>query len=103
MCDNDSLEDMIEYRLRSAGLSRRQFGALTLGAGVISLLPPGTDAAVEVQGSDVDIKTPDGTADADFVHPSRGTYPRVLAWRDIFGFRPAFRQMGKRLAEAEIG
>ena len=100
MCDNDSLEDMIEYRLRSAGLSRRQFGALTLGAGVISLLPPGTDAAVEVQESDVDIKTPDGTADAYLVHPSRGTYPGVLAWPDIFGLRPAFRQMGKRLAEA---
>ena len=100
MCDNDSLEDMIEYRLRSAGLSRRQFAALTLGAGVISLLPPGTDAAVEVQESDVDIKTPDGTADAYLVHPSRGTYPGVLVWPDIYGLRPAFRQMGKRLAEA---
>ncbi len=100
MCDNDSLEDMIEYRLRSAGLSRRRFAALTLGAGVISLLPPGTDAAVEVQESDVDIKTPDGTADAYLVHPSRGTYPGVLVWPDIYGLRPAFRQMGKRLAEA---
>jgi len=40
MCDNDTLGDMIEYRLRSAGLSRRQFGALSLGAGVLSLLPP---------------------------------------------------------------
>ena len=100
MCDNDSLEDKIEYRLRSAGLSRRQFAALTLGAGVISLLPPGTDAAVEVQESDVDIKTPDGTADAYLVHPSRGTYPGVLVWPDIYGLRPAFRQMGKRLAEA---
>src|SRR2546423_11969182 len=28
MCDEDSLEDMIQYELRSARLSRRQFGAL---------------------------------------------------------------------------
>src|SRR5882757_10131317 len=100
MCDKDTLEDMIEYQLRSAGLSRRRFGALSLGAGVISLLPPVAGAAAEVQESEVDIKTPDGTADAYFVHPSRGTYPAVLMWPDIYGLRPAFRQMGKRLAES---
>ncbi len=100
MCDNDSLEDMIEYRLRSAVLSRRQFGALTLGAGVVSLLPPVADAAAEVQEAEVDIKTPDGTADAYFVRPSTGSYPGVLMWPDIFGLRPAFRQMGKKLAES---
>ena len=100
MCDNDSLEDMIEYRLRSAGLSRRQFGALSLGAGVLSLLPPVAGAAAEVKESEVDIKTPDGSADAYFAHPSTGTYPGVLLWPDIYGLRPAFRQMGKRLAES---
>jgi carboxymethylenebutenolidase len=100
MCDNDSLEDMIEYRLRSAGLSRRQFGALTLGAGAVSLLPPVADAVAEVQEAEVDIKTPDGTADAYFVHPSTGSYAGVLMWPDIYGLRPAFRQMGKRLAES---
>ncbi len=100
MCDNDTLEDMIEYQLRSAGLSRRRFGALSLGVGVISLLPPVAGAAAEVQESDVDVKTPDGTADAYFVHPSRGTYPAVLMWPDIYGLRPAFRQMGRRLAES---
>jgi carboxymethylenebutenolidase len=100
MCDNDSLGDMIEYRLRSAGLSRRQFGALSLGAGVVSLLPPVAGAATEVEESEVDVKTPDGTADAYFAHPSTGTYPGVLMWPDIYGLRPAFRQMGKRLAES---
>jgi len=100
MCDNDTLEDLIEYQLRSAGLSRRRFGALSLGVGVISLLPPVAGAAAEVQESEVDIKTPDGTADAYFVHPSRGTYPAVLMWPDIYGLRPAFRQMGRRLAES---
>jgi carboxymethylenebutenolidase len=100
MCDNDSLGDMIEYRLRSAGLSRRQFGALSLGAGVVSLLPPVAGAAAEVKEAEVDIKTPDGTADAYFVRPSTGSYPGVLMWPDIFGLRPAFRQMGKKLAES---
>ncbi|TLZ53778.1 MAG: dienelactone hydrolase family protein, partial [Gammaproteobacteria bacterium] len=97
MCDDDSLEDMIQYQLRSARLSRRQFGALSLGAGASSLLPPLAGAAAEVQESEVDIKTPDGTADAHFVHPSRGAHPAVLMWPDIYGLRPAFRQMGKRL------
>jgi carboxymethylenebutenolidase len=46
------------------------------------------------------IKTPDGTCDAYFVHPTTGTAPAVLVWPDIFGLRPAFRSMGKRLAES---
>jgi carboxymethylenebutenolidase len=48
----------------------------------------------------VTIKTPDGTCDAYFVHPATGTAAAVLVWPDIFGLRPAFRQMGKRLAES---
>jgi carboxymethylenebutenolidase len=43
--------------------------------------------------------TPDGTCDAYFVHPTTGTAAAVLLWPDIFGLRPAMRQMGKRLAE----
>ena len=49
--------------------------------------------------TDVTIKTPDGTCDAYFVHPATGTGAGVLIWPDIFGLRPAFRAMGKRLAE----
>jgi carboxymethylenebutenolidase len=56
--------------------------------------------AVTVTESDVTVKTPDGTADCYFVHPSAGTAPGVLVWPDIFGLRPAFHQMGKRLAES---
>ncbi len=99
MCDSDSINDMLDYQLKSAALSRRQFGALTIGAGLSSLLPPAAGAA-EVQESEVDIKTADGTADAYFVHPTTGAHPGVLIWPDIFGLRPAFRQMGKRLAES---
>lgn len=98
MCDNDSLDDIVEYERRS-GVSRRQFGALTLGAGLLSLLPKGAGAA-ELVESDVDIKTPDGSADCYFVHPATGEAPGVLMWPDIYGLRPAFRFMGRRLAEA---
>jgi carboxymethylenebutenolidase len=98
MCDNDDFDAMINYAHRAA-LSRRQFGALWAGAGLTSLLPPVANAA-EVTDSDVDIQTPDGTCDAYFVHPSKGVHPGVLVWPDIFGLRPTFKQMAKRLAES---
>jgi len=99
MCDSDSMDDMLEYQLKSAQLSRRRFGALTIGTGMVSLLPRAA-AAAWIEESDVDIKTPDGTCDAYFVHPSEGAHPGVLMWPDIFGLRPAFRHMARRLAEA---
>lgn len=99
MCDNDSMDDMVQYQLKSTQLSRRRFGAVTLGAGMASLLPAGAGAAW-IEEAEVDIKTPDGTADAYFVHPGEGRYPGVLMWPDIFGLRPAFRHMARRLAEA---
>jgi carboxymethylenebutenolidase len=99
MCDNDSFDDMIAYQLKKKELSRRQFGAMGLTAGLVAMLPPVANAA-EVTESEVEIKTPDGTCDAHFVHPAKGSAPAVLVWPDIFGLRPAFRQMGKRLAES---
>jgi len=98
MCDQDHFEeDRLEYEA-SGLVTRRQFGVL-VGAGIAMMLPAVVDA-VAVSESDVTIKTPDGTCDAYFVHPSTGTAPAVLMWPDIFGLRPAFRQMGKRLAES---
>jgi len=99
MCDNDSIKDMVEYNRRTGGLSRREFSALTLGAGLLSALPAVASAA-ETKDSEVEIKTPDGTADAYFVHPAKGKYPGVLIWPDIFGLRPAFKEMATRLAES---
>ena len=98
MCDQDHSEkEMLE--LEAAGkITRRQFGVM-LGAGVMMMLPP-VQNPVAVTESEVTIKTPDGTCDAYFVHPTTGTAPGVLVWPDIFGLRPAFRQMGKRLAES---
>src|SRR6185436_13742384 len=98
MCDKDHSEQDL-LKMEAEGLiTRRQFGVM-LGAGVAMMLPQ-VPNAVKVTESEVTIKTPDGNCDAYFVHPSTGTAPGVLVWPDIFGLRPAFRQMGKRLAES---
>jgi carboxymethylenebutenolidase len=94
MCEHDDLE---EFARRSGELTRRQFGAMALGAGMAAALPKLAEAA-ETTGADVQIKTPDGTADAYFVHPAKGKYPGVLIWPDIFGLRPTFKEMATRLA-----
>lgn len=98
MCDQDHYEDDLAKYLRPE-LSRRQFGAVSLGIGMSMLLPRAADA-LDVVESDVNIKTPDGTADCYFVHPGSGAHAGVVVWPDILGLRPAFRQMGKRLAES---
>src|SRR5262245_6796102 len=98
MCDQDHFEnDRQEFEARGL-VTRKQFGAM-LGAGVAMMLPQVANA-VAVTEEDVTVKTPDGSADCYFVHPSSGTAAAVLIWPDIFGLRPAFRQMGKRLAES---
>jgi carboxymethylenebutenolidase len=98
MCDEHFEEDLANYA-RYPPLTRRQFGAVSIGAGVTVLLPRAVDA-LDVKESEVNIKTPDGVADAYFVHPASGASPGVLVWPDGLGLRPAFRQMGKRLAES---
>jgi carboxymethylenebutenolidase len=91
-------DDLKAYTARGA-VSRRQFGALSIGAGMMALLPRAANAQ-SVTERDVTIKTPDGTADCHFVHPANGAHAAVLVWPDILGLRPAFRQMGTRLAES---
>src|SRR3954452_7111736 len=98
MCDQDHFEQDREEFERLGLVTRKQFGIL-LGAGVAMMLPEVANAAT-VTESDVNVTTPDGAADCYFVHPATGTAPAVLVWPDIFGLRPAFRQMGKRLAES---
>jgi carboxymethylenebutenolidase len=98
MCDQDHYEDDLKTYSAKGAVSRRQFGALSIGAGMMALLPRAANAQA-VTETDVTIKTPDGTCDAYFVHPAKGASAAVLVWPDILGLRPAFRQMGKRLAE----
>ena len=79
MCDQDTYEDAIAYQLKNKELSRRQFGALGLGAGLVAMLPPVANAA-EVTESEVEIKTPDGSLVpvSTFMHIESSTGPRAL-------------------------
>jgi carboxymethylenebutenolidase len=86
---NDSFND----------LSRRGFVVLSLAAGLAGV----TSASAEGAGlptieTDVDVKTPDGTCDAVFIHPAKGSHPGVLIWHDSPGLRPVMRDLGKRIA-----
>jgi carboxymethylenebutenolidase len=98
MCDQDHFEEDRQQYEALGSVTRKQFGKM-LGAGMAMMLPKVANAAA-VTESDVSVMTPDGTADCYFVHPASGTAAGVLVWPDIFGLRPAFRQMGKRLAES---
>ena len=99
MCDDRTENDIDDYVENGGQLNRRDFGKLSAVAGFTALLPINANAA-EVTESEVQIETPDGVADAYFVHPLEGKHPAVLVWPDILGLRPAFRAMGKRLAES---
>jgi carboxymethylenebutenolidase len=98
MCDQDHFEEDRQRYEALGSVTRKQFGIM-LGAGMAVMLPQVANAAA-VTESEVTVTTPDGSADCYFVHPASGTAPGVLIWPDIFGLRPAFRQMGKRLAES---
>ncbi len=99
MCDDRTFRESSEYLDSKNELTRREFGTLSAGAGLAALLPRAADAQA-VTEQDVEVTTPDGVADCFFVHPASGTHPGVLIWPDILGLRPAFRQMGRRLAES---
>jgi carboxymethylenebutenolidase len=92
MCDEFIHPGMVS----DSRLSRRTFGLMTAavaGSGGAAY------AQSNVTETDVNVKTPDGTCDAVVFHPStKGKWPAVLIWPDIMGLRPAFRDMGRRLA-----
>ena len=98
MCDELTNRDAEEY-LRQNGLTRREFNKRGAGAALAMLLPPVANA-VDVVEQDVMVETPDGMADCYFVHPDSGKHAAVIVWPDIVSIRPAFRAMGKRLAES---
>ena len=92
MCDETNLSE-------DATISRRGFA---LASGVAALWPGLLEAKTspKLTSAEVIIKTPDGDADCYFTHPAKGKHPAVLIWPDIWGLRPAFRQMADRLAGA---
>jgi carboxymethylenebutenolidase len=77
--------------------SRRHFVTSTAAAAGIAVAGSAAGAEKIVE-TDVEIKTPDGTCDAAFIHPAGGSHPGVLIWTDAFGLRPSMRDMAKRLA-----
>ena len=99
MCDERTVEDNEKLLRQSGRLSRRQFNAMTAGAALSMILPQAAHA-LAVTERDVSVQTPDGSADCYVVHPASGKHPGVIIWPDILGLRPAFRLMGKRLAES---
>lgn len=90
--DRDSSET------KSSGPTRREFVATSAALGLAAATGVALAAERDVVEKDVEIKTADGVCDAAFLHPAEGTHPGVLIWTDIFGLRPAFRAMGRRLA-----
>ena len=78
-------------------VSRRDFVTLSLAAG-IGLAAGTASAQGGIVETTVDIKTPDGTCDAAFIHPAAGAHPAVIIWPDAFGLRPSMRDMAKRIA-----
>ena len=97
MCEKDSFAND-----RREGLTRRQFAA---GSGALALAACTGMSNAEAEGAvsglvenSVVIDTPDGDADAFFVHPASGRHPGVIFWPDIAGLREAKRVMARRLA-----
>src|SRR6185369_4178064 len=80
----------------SGEVSRRDFVTTVVGG----IVAAGASAAAQasVVETAVQVKTPDGTCDAVFIHPASGTHPGVLIWPDAFGLRPVMREIGKRIA-----
>jgi carboxymethylenebutenolidase len=105
MCDENTVNDNEAVLRANSGLSRRRFSTLAASAAVVSvgslaMLLPRSANALDVSETDVTVQTPDGLADCYFVHPAVGKHPGVIVWPDVLGLRPAFRMMGKRLAES---
>ena len=111
MCD-ESDNARFDAALARRGLSRRQFAAMGSAVLAWACTPsasvseepgdaPGAAPAgepVTISEDMVSIATPDGQADAFFVHPQTGKHPAVILWTDIAGLREAFKAMARRLA-----
>ncbi|HEX5280411.1 MAG TPA: dienelactone hydrolase family protein [Micropepsaceae bacterium] len=92
MCDEFIHPGLVE----DPRLSRRTFSVMTVAAAAVAST---AHAQANVVEKDVEVKTPDGNCDAVLYYPgSQRTGSAVLIWTDIMGLRPAFRDMGRRLA-----
>ena len=87
---------------RPSHATRREFvtASAAIGLAAASGVSVGVSLGAErdVIERSVEVRTADGLCDAAFFHPAAGIHPGVLIWTDIFGLRPVFRAMGRRLA-----
>jgi carboxymethylenebutenolidase len=93
MCD-DKHKGLVPY----TDYNRRQFAALAMATAAAATVPGIAWGQGKVTERNVQIKTPDGTADALLLLPGRKSAPGVIVWPDIGGLRPATADIGRRLA-----
>ena len=94
----DEKQDHNESAEAPTDLSRRDFVAMSIAAGLAAAAGSSSAADLQVVETNVEVKTPDGVCDAAFIHPATGSHPGVLIWPDAFGLRPSMRDIGKRIA-----
>ena len=94
----DEKQDHNESAEAPTDLSRRDFVAMSIAAGLAAAAGSSSAADLQVVETNVEVKTPDGVCDAAFIHPATGSHPGVLIWPDAFGLRSSMRDIGKRIA-----
>jgi carboxymethylenebutenolidase len=98
-CSRELLSWSIDMSKKSREISRRQFTALSLAAGMAAAAGVARAGAADVADTNVQVRTPSGVCDAALVHPQgKGRWPAVILFVDAFGLRPTMRDMAKRLA-----
>src|SRR4029077_6329574 len=99
----DDEKSQTTNELHFGDITRRDFTALLMSAGIAATVTSTAtaDIGIKMVETDVEIKTPDGTCDAAFIHPKSlsksGLYPGVLIWPDAFGLRPSMRTIGRNI------
>ena len=95
MCDSGHNQGVVDMAFT------RRSALLALSSAAAASAMPACARARAVVERDVLVPTADGKADAALFYPAgAGPWPAVLMWPDIFGLRPVFREMGRRLAAA---
>src|SRR5438874_2147385 len=78
-------------------ITRRGFVSATVGDGIAAAAGARLSGQARVVETNVEIKAPDGTCDAAFIHAAAGAHPAVIIWPDAFRLRPSMRDIAKRL------
>lgn len=109
MCDDITEHELDQY-LEWKRLNRREFNLNAAGGlATVSIFTAGCAAAdspeaelaeTELVETDVLIPTPDGQADAKFIHPAKGAHAAVIIWPDIHGVDPGLYDMARSLARS---